>query len=424
MIYNILLIVLGIAILAVAWLPYSIQRYPLSYPILFVLFGIFVFWLPLDLPTPNPMANQSFTTHLTEICVIVALTGTGLKIDKPYSFRGWRIPVRLATLMMIATIGLLAVAAWSIAGLTPAAAVLLAATLAPTDPVLAGDVQVAGPGKGDEDNVRFALTGEGGLNDGLAFPFVYLALAIFPPFDSLQEQLNYWFFKDIIYRLCLGILGGYLSGKLLGYLIFGLPKKIRIEPESYGFVVIAITFCAYGLTELVEGYGFLAVFIAAVTVRDYERTHEYHQIMHSFADQIERLLNVIVLILFGGAIGRGLLDALTWEGAAVGLLLLLVVRPLTGWLTLIGTKTTWRERWVIAGFGIRGVGSFFYLAFGIEKAGFAEAETLWAITGFTVLVSIFLHGTLATPVMNWLDRRQIRTPAGKYQQHRPDERTT
>ncbi|GAA4398155.1 cation:proton antiporter [Nibrella viscosa] len=417
MTYNILLIVLGIAIVAVAWLPYSIQRYPLSYPILFVLFGMLVYSLPLNLPTPDPMVHQSLTTHLTELCVIVALTGTGLKIDKPYSFRGWRIPIRLATVMMIASIGLLAIAAWYWTGLSPAAAVLLAAALAPTDPVLAGDVQVAGPGKGAEDNVRFALTGEGGLNDGLAFPFVYLALAIFPPFNSLGDQLTYWFFKDILYRLCVGMGAGYLSGRLLGYLIFGLPKTVRIEPESYGFVVIAITFCAYGITELLEGYGFLAVFVAAVAVRNTERTHEYHQIMHSFADQVERLLTVVVLILFGGSIALGLLQALTWEGVAVGLLLLLIIRPLTGWLTLMGTETTRRERWVIAGFGIRGVGSFFYLAFGIEKAGFAEAETLWAITGFCVLVSIFLHGILATPVMSWLDRHQEHKPAGKYQRH-------
>lgn len=406
MIYNLLFIILGIAILAVSWLPYYIRRYPLSYPMLFVVFGLLIYQLPLDLPIPDPLVYESLTTHLTELCVIVALTGTGLKIDKPYSLKGWRIPIRLSTLMMIATIGLLAIAAWYITGLSPAAAILLAASLAPTDPVLAGDVQVGGPGEGAEDNVRFALTGEGGLNDGLAFPFVYLALAILPPFVSLGDQLIYWVLNDIIYRLFVGVISGYLSGKLLSYLIFGFPKTIKIEPHSYGFVVIAITLGTYGLTELLHGYGFLAVFIASITVRAYERTHEYHQIMHAFADQIERLLTVIVLIFFGGALGHGLLQALTWEGVLVGLLLLLVIRPLTGWLTLIGSKTSQRERWVIAGFGIRGVGSFFYLAFGIEKAGFAEAESLWAITGFTVLVSIFMHGVLSTPVMNWIDRHR------------------
>ena len=185
-----------------------------------------------------------------------------------------------------------------------------------------------------------------------------------------------------------------------------------------GFVAVAITLVSYGLTELAEGYGFLAVFVAAVAIRGYERTHHYHREMHDFSDQIERVLIAVLLVLFGGAIVHGLLNPLTWGGAALGLLLLLVIRPLVGWLTLSGSRATPRQRWVIAGFGIRGIGSFFYLAFALEKARFPNPEQLWAITGFVVLVSVTVHGILATPVMNWVDRERREKEKGRREKER------
>lgn len=405
-VYNILLVLLGLAILGVAWLPALLARFPLSYPVLYVILGVVVYSLPLGLPVPDPLVHQTFTTHLTEICVIVSLTGTGLKIDRPFSFRQWAIPLRLVWLGMVLTIGAMAVAGWLLAALLPASAMLLAAALSPTDPVLAGDVQVGDPNEGGEDTVRFTLTGEAGMNDGLAFPFVHLAIALLPATAALGDRLLHWVWMDVIYRLAVGLLVGWLSGKLLSFLIVKLPEKFSIKASAYGFVALAVTFLAYGCTELLSGYGFLAVFIAAITVRNYERTHHYHEQMHAFSDQMERLLIVIVLLLFGGAIAHGLFDALTWQGAVLGLLLLLVIRPLAGMITLRGLAATTAERWIISGFGIRGIGSFFYIAYGLEKAGFEQARELWAISGFVVLASVILHGVLATPVMNWLDRRK------------------
>ena len=406
--YPLILCIVGIAILGVAWLPSLVKKFPLSYPILFVGLGALLYAAGLPLPDPNPLASPTLSTHLTELCVIIALTGTGLKIDRPFALKTWRIPLLLATLGMVLTIALVALTGWLLAGLSGAAAVLLGAVLAPTDPVLAGDVQVGGPGEGKEDAVRFSLTGEAGLNDGLAFPFVYLAIALVPAAATWAGEVPHWLLKDVLYRVVVGLAAGWISGKVLAYLIFGLPKKISINSRSYGFVAVAITLVSYGLTELAEGYGFLAVFVAAVAIRGYERTHHYHREMHDFSDQIERVLIAILLVLFGGAIAHGLLKPLTWEGAALGLLLLGVIRPLVGWLTLGGSRATPRQRWVIAGFGIRGIGSFFYLAFALKKANFPNPESLWAITGFVVLVSVAVHGILATPVMNWVDREKSR----------------
>jgi NhaP-type Na+/H+ or K+/H+ antiporter len=404
--YPLVLSLVGVAILAVAWLPTLLKRYPLSYPILFVGFGALVYALPLALPDPRPLQSPLLTKHLTELCVIVALTGTGLKIDRPFSWRAWRIPIRLATVAMLVTIGLLALVAWQVGGWAPATAVLLGATLAPTDPVLAGDVQVEGPGQGGEDAVRFSLTGEAGLNDGLAFPFVWLALWLNRGVPEASGSFIEWLLYDLGYRVGIGVGAGWLSGKVLAYLILGLPQRIRIDPEAYGFVALAITLTSYGLTELLHGYGFLAVFVSAVAIRGYERTHDFHQEMHDFSDQIERVLIAILLMLFGGAIASGLLEELTWPDVVVGLLLLLVIRPVVGWFTLGGTKATPRQRWVIAGFGIRGIGSFFYLAFALELADFEQPHRLWALVGFVVLVSVCIHGVLSTPVMDWIDRRE------------------
>lgn len=402
--YNLWLVILALAILAVAWLPSLLEKYPLSYPILFMLGGWLLYQLPLSLPDPSPVSHPELTTRLTELCVIVALTGTGLKIDRRFSFRGWRVPLRLVWLTMIVTILVFAFFAWQWANWPLATALLLAASLAPTDPVLAGDVQVGDPNEGGEDTVRFALTAEAGLNDGMAFPFVYLAIALAGTVGFSSGQLVNWFLYDVLYRVGVGVLGGWLSGRLLAYFIFELPRRISIKTTAYGFVALAVTLSSYGLTELAHGYGFLAVFVAAIMIRDYERTHEYHTYMHDFADQIERLLVALLLLLFGGAIARGLLQALSVEDAILGAIMVLLIRPLIGWLTLWKTVKG-LKRWIIAGFGIRGIGSMFYIAYGLQQASFAEPDRIWALTGWVIMLSVLLHGISVTPVMNRLDRR-------------------
>ena len=411
--YNVLLLLVGLAILGVAWLPSLLEKYALSYPILYLGLGMLAFWLPLGLPDPDHRQYGTTITHLTELCVIVALTGTGLKIDRKFSWRAWRMPLRLVLGLMVLTIGAVAGLGWWLAALAPASAVLLAAALAPTDPVLAGDVQVGDPGEGGEDHVRFALTTEAGLNDGLAFPFVWLAVALVGVSGpaALPGVVGHWALLDVGYRTAVGLGLGWLAGQGLAFLIFNLSERIAIKPKSFGFVALAVTLLTYGTTELLRGYGFLAVFVAAVTLRSREREHEFHKQMHAFSDQLERIFIVVILIGVGAAIANGILDGLTWGGAAVGLLLVLVLRPALGLLVLVGTAASWPERGVIAGFGIRGIGSLFYLSFALEKARFPQARELWAITAFVILLSVCLHGVLATPVMAWLDHKQGRAAA-------------
>ncbi|MCM0677794.1 cation:proton antiporter [Micromonospora phytophila] len=413
--------VVGLGALLAGILPRVLERRPLSMPIAFLGLGMLIFLLPVGLPDPDPLVHKEVATHLTEIGVIVALMGAGLKIDRPLSWARWSSTWRLLAIAMPLCIAAVALLGWWWAGLVPAAALLLGAALAPTDPVLAADVQVGEPTdvEDSEDEVRFALTSEAGLNDGLAFPFVYAAIAIATTSLAPGDWLGRWLTVDVLWKVGAGVLGGWLIGWLLGKLFFRAPSELRLARHAEGFLALAATFLAYGLVELVSGYGFLAVFVAARAIRSAERTHEFHTVLHDFAEQVERLLTVLLLLLFGGAVVGGLLGPLTWQAAAVGLTLVFLVRPLFGWLSLRGAPGRPAEHWVIASFGIRGVGSFYYLAYATTKADFPQADLIWATVGLVVIVSVVVHGIAATPVMQLLDRAgerttdpSERTPAG------------
>jgi NhaP-type Na+/H+ or K+/H+ antiporter len=402
--------VIGFGALLAGILPRVLERRPLSMPIAFLALGMLVFALPLGLPAADPLAHPKVTEHLTEIGVIVALMGAGLKIDRPFSRRGWASTWRLLIVAMPVTIAAMAFLGWWWAGLVPATALLLGAALAPTDPVLAADVQVGEPTdeEDSEDEVRFALTSEAGLNDGLAFPFVYAAIGMASV--AGMGWFGEWAWQDVLYKGVVGVVGGAVVGRLLGKLFFRARKDaLRLARHSEGFLALAATFLAYGLVEVAGGYGFLAVFVAARAIRTAEHSHEYHQVLHDFAEQTERLLTVLLLLLFGGAVVGGLLAPLTWPAALAGLALIFLIRPASGFLALRGAPGHTAEHWVIAAFGIRGIGSFYYISYALTHAEFPGADLVWATIGFVVLVSVVLHGVAVTPVMRFLDRANERT---------------
>lgn len=409
--YILLLAGAGALILLVAWLPMALRELPLSLPMFCVGVGYVVFGFSSG-DTPSPLAYPRVTERLTELVVIVALTGAGLKLDRPFGWRTWSMTWRLLAIAMPLSIAGIALLGHWLLGLGVAAALLLGAALAPTDPVLASDVQVGPPRSGGEDEVRFTLTAEAGLNDGLAFPFVNLAIALALYGLSPEAWLWDWLAVDVAWKLAAGVAVGWAVGWGLGWLTFHMPNRAKLSRTGDGFVALGATFLAYGVTEMAHGYGFLAVFVAAIAIRNAERHSDYHERLHDFAEQTERLLMMVLLVLFGGALAGGLLDALTWTGAAAVLLFVFLVRPLAGLASLAGEgHHPLRERAAVAFFGIRGLGSFYYLAYALNKASFENAETLWAVLGLTVLVSIVLHGSTVTPAMRWLDHRR-QQPAG------------
>ena len=398
--HELVLLVLGLAAFGVVGLPYVLERRPLSYPIIYVTGGAALFSLPFGLPTPDPIEFAEVTEILTEIGVITALMGAGLAINRVPGWRAWGSTVRLLVFTMPLTILAVGVLGWGLLGLTPAAAILLGAVLAPTDPVLASDVQVSGPsGDGDDDEVRFALTSEAGLNDGLAFPFTNLAVLIAVNGIAPEGWLAEFLLVEVAYKIAVGAAAGWLVGRFLAFAIFA--RESPLPRTRDGMIALAATLIAYAGTETINGYGFLAVFVAAVVIRNQERRHSYLDVMHQFSDQIERLLSAIVLILFGGALVSGILGYLGWRGVLVAVAVVVLVRPLAGLAGLAGASMSSRERGVVAVFGIRGVGSFYYLAYASNQVEFLQIELVWAVTALVVLLSVVLHGTTATWAMDY-----------------------
>jgi NhaP-type Na+/H+ or K+/H+ antiporter len=405
--YIVLLVGAGALILLVAWLPMVLREVPLSLPMFCIACGFAAFGLSTG-DTPNPAVYPDAAERLTELVVIVALTGAGLKLDRPFAWRTWRLTWRLLGVAMpVSILGIACIGYWGL-GFGLPAALLLGAALAPTDPVLASDVQVGPPRSGEEDEVRFTLTAEAGLNDGLAFPFVNLAVSLAAVGLAPGEWLPHWIGVDVLWKLGAGLGAGWAIGRLLGWLTFRMPNRAKLSRTGDGFVALGATFLAYGLTEIVHGYGFIAVFVAALGMRAAERQHDYHERLHDFAEQTERLLMMVLLVLFGGAVAGGVLAPLDWVGVAAALGFIFVVRPVAGLLSLIGTPQPMAERAAIAFFGIRGLGSFYYLAFAANAAAFPEMDHLWALISLTVLISVGLHGVTVTPAMRWLDARRRR----------------
>lgn len=427
----------GSLLLAVV-LPVMLRRVALSAPMVLLLVGALIGLLPMfEGMDVAPIDHRAFTEHLTEFTILIALMGVGLALDRGLtrrswsSWKKWGAAWRLLGIAMPLCIAGVAFLGWWVMGLAPAAALLLGAALAPTDPVLASDVQVEGPTSiidepadeiDEQDEVRFALTSEAGLNDGLAFPFVYLAIMT-ATMGSFSEWGLRWVGWELIGKTLIGVLIGSAIGWGLARVAFRAPKpSLRLAETGEPLLALAAVLLSFGFSEVAGGYGFLAVFACALTLRSAERGHDYHAHMHKIIEQLERLLTLVVLLLLGVAMTNGLLRELTWGAVTVGVLLVFFVRPLTGWAALwtrrrggdqVGDNSLGpSERVAVAFFGVRGVGSLFYLAFATGQAEFGNHELLWSTVGFTIALSVIVHGVAATPVMRWLDRTRSMATRG------------
>jgi NhaP-type Na+/H+ or K+/H+ antiporter len=419
---DLVYVVAGASLLLAIVLPALLERWAVSAPMVLVAVGIVLGLTPLPDGLPlDPQENRAAIEHVTELAVLVALMGVGLAIDRPFdwrnraSWRQWSTTWRLLGITMPLCIAGVALLAWG-AGLAPAAALLLGAVLAPTDPVLASDVQVAGPQTGDHevdesDELRFTLTSEAGLNDGLAFPFVYAAILLATE-GAVQHWALEWVGFYLIGKVVLGVLAGLLVGRVLAYIAFrSASPSLRVAERGESLLALAALVTAYGIGEVVGGYGFLAVFVCAMTFRSAERDHDYHAAMHQVAERLERLLTLFVLLVLGIGLSRGLLASLDWRGVSIGLALIFLVRPVAGLIALSpGSRTsrlTGPQRWAAAFFGVRGVGSIYYLAYAAGEAEEFGADWLWSTVAFTIVASVLVHGALASPVMRRVDPERV-----------------
>ncbi len=392
--YHVALVAIGASIILAFWVPrFFSGREPAASALLILAGTIAISIVPGMPEVIDPRAAPKIWEYASELAVIVALFGTGLRIDNLTNYSRWQPTVRLLLVAMPLTILAVALLGFWLAGMTLAGAILLGAVLAPTDPVLAGDVQVGPPTEGGEHPVRFALTTEAGLNDGLAFPFVYLGLILAEGF-TFGGLATEWFPRDVLYRIGVGALSGALVGWLLGKLLFFLPRGNPLAKTASGVLALAGVLLCYGATELIEGYGFIAAFVSGLTLRRAEADHDFHGRLHGFSEAIEHALTAILLLLIGGALPL-LLPELDWRHVTVALALIFVIRPVAGWVSLSGTELRGRERLVVATYGVRGIGSIYYLGYATSHFPFTNTGQLWATIALTILISTVVHGLTA-----------------------------
>jgi NhaP-type Na+/H+ or K+/H+ antiporter len=409
-VYILDLLVIGLLLLAVTLGSGSISRLPLSFALIYLIVGILLGPYGFKLIQIRPDAE--FLERLTEFVVIVSVFSCGLKMNRPLRLWAWRITARLiGFLMPISIVAIAAVGHWLL-GMGWAPAVLLGAILAPTDPVLASEVQLADIE--DEDELRFGLTSEGGLNDALAFPFVYFGLHWLKD-PNWENWFKQWVAVDLIWAIAAGIVMGIVVAKVIGWINRKVQKRGVIDEAMEDFVALATILLTYSLTEIVNGYGFIAVFVAGLVVQRGYKEQETRLSQLEFTERIERLMEVGTILLLGSLLRFQQLLTYAGDALLVAGLLLFVIRPVGAWLSTIGANPPIEShrnrlhpatRWLFGWFGIRGVGSLYYLCYALgEGLKDQQAEQIAWITYTTIVISVILHGVSSTPLMKWYERR-------------------
>ncbi len=356
----------------------------------------------------DPLEDESLIERLTELAVIIALFGTGLKLDRPLNRESWGGVARLLIVAMPLTIGAVALFGTQVMGLSLGAAVVLGAMLAPTDPVLAGDIGVGPPGDENEHEPNFSITGEAGLNDGLALPFLFLGL--FVADEGGTGWLGEWLAADVLYAIGVAVAIGAAVGYGIGALAVYLRDRNLLAEAFDPWLAIPTVLLLYGLTEVAGAYGFVAAFVGGVALRRYEHGHESNKRIHDGAESVEKFGELAVVLVLGSMLTLDGLEAPGLSGWLLVPVLLLAIRPLAVAIAMLRSSTPAPERAFVGWFGVRGVGSLYYAAIAVGAGVFAadEIETMvWTVI-VCVGVSLFVHGTTAAPLARrWLPPKAL-----------------
>jgi len=430
----------GALLLAMALSSAWIRRLPISTAAIYLGVGCLLGPWGFDLLRIDLSNGAVWLERLTEVAVILSLFVGGLRLRLPITDHAWRAAYRLASVLMLASIAGVALFATVVFDLEPALALLVGAIVAPTDPVLASSVTVGHAQ--DNDRLRYALSGEAGLNDGASFPFVVLGLLLLNPFDT--QELTQWALHRLLWAIPAALGLGYLLGRAIGTVAIRLRARHRDTAAPTDFLALSLIALSYAAAEQIGAWGFLSVFAAGVglrhaelrTVKDdpHPDTVEHESEEHppaetlvepsrvteeeikqpavaagvmvaevfSFGDTLERMLEVLLVVI----VGISLATHWSWQGLLLGLTLMFVIRPFATVITLKGTPTTPLQRWLIGWFGIRGIGSIYYLAYsmthGLDEANAnAIADLIFPV----IAISILLHGVSSQPLMEWYESR-------------------
>jgi sodium/hydrogen antiporter len=430
----------GVLLLAMTLTGTWLRRLPLSSPMVYLALGWVLGPQVSNVLTPNPYVHVALLERLSELALLISLFAVGLRLEVPLLDARWRLPLRLAFVSMAAMVVMVAaVGVWGL-GLSLGASILLGAILAPTDPVLASDVSSDAGAR--PDRLGFSLAGEGALNDGAAFPFVMLGLGLLGVHE-LGLGGRRWWTIDLLWATTGGLLMGAALGAAVGRLVVWLRSR---HDEAVGldeFLGLGVVGMAFGLAQISFASGLLAVFAAGMALQrvrerprahsqplpaattseghPYEKlaTHSHHASatmrgsVQGFNEQLEKFAEMALVLLVGAMLSYARpLPAVWWFVP----LLLVVLRPLSAALSTVGEGLTTPQNAMICWFGIRGIGSIFYVLFAIRHGLAVElTDTLLTLTLWTVATSIVLHGITAQPLMSrylaWRQRRRARRVA-------------
>ena len=419
-----LIVVAGLVLVTMALAGTVLQRLPLSASLLYLLVGIGIGPVGLGMLEVDAIESALTVERLAEAVVIVSLFTAGLKLRVEWRDPRWHLPLRLAIASMLMTIMVIALVGMVGLGFSLGAAVLLGAMLAPTDPVLASDVQVTDAR--DQDDLRFALTGEAGLNDGTAFPFVMLGLGLLQHHELGPFGWR-WVAIDIVWAVTGSIAIGAILGTAVGHLVLYLRRQHQSAVGLDDLLTLGLIALAYGAALLLHTYGFLAVFAAGLALRwleqratgpeldqalsaldeggdeeavatDPETAPVYMaEALLGFNESLERIGEVAAVVVVGAILFTvDLPTSALWFVP----LLLLAIRPLSVWVGLAGAPVSRSQRHLISWFGIRGIGSLYYLMFALGHG--LEGDDVEILTGLVlscIAVSVVVHGISVTPLM-------------------------
>ncbi|MGI4937921.1 MAG: cation:proton antiporter [Janthinobacterium lividum] len=429
-------LLVGVLLISMGLAESLLQRLPLSPAMFYLPIGYFVGPAGLGLLQLDLHQHAESLAIVCEVALLVSLFSVGLKLRVPFNDRIWRLPLRLGIVAMLITITMLTAVGWYALGLSLGAAILLAAILAPTDPILASDVQIKDVG--DRDGIRFSLSGEGGMNDGTTYPIVMLGLGLL----AVPQASTYatpWGFALAFWGITAGAGSGLVSGWAVGRLVIYLRRHFRTALGMEEFLTLGLIALSYGFATLIHGIGFVAVFATGVAMRriewrasgdseprsviastlekgreevatDVESAPAYMtEMVLGFNKQLENIAEFVMVLLLGVLLSG---SGFSVEGMFLALLLFIVIRPVSVLLSLIGYKKSLMQTGLLAWFGIRGIGSLYYLMFVLQyNALHQQSDRFVSIVLTVIAMSVVIHGISSTPLMDWYYRRQARRGA-------------
>lgn len=424
-------LLIGGLLLAMGLTQSTIKRLPITSATIYLAVGVVVGPSVLNLFHFNPLKESALLETLTEVAVLISLFAAGVKMPVPMRLARWRAPIVLALVGMALTVGMVTAFAYYLLDLPLGAAVLLGAIVAPTDPVLATDVQIRHPS--DDDSLRFTLTCEAGMNDGTAFPFVMLGMGLLG-LHELGEFGQRWILINVLWATTAGIAIGAALGAAVGYIAWQLRRKQSGHDLWDDFLGLGLIGVVYGVSEMVGAWGFLGVFSTAVALRQTEHRlnrakSDSSDTLQSddpgaekspgraevptvsegslvFKEHLERLSELVLVLLVGGSL---FLDSWSWRAVTFSLFLFVIARPVSVLVSLLASRTLGRVRFMAAWFGVRGIGSLYYLMYAIQH-GLPEelALELIHLTLIVITLSIIVHGISVKPLMRKFWRRRRR----------------